>query len=273
MRPFVSTLIISAGVLLAGCEKVINVNLKTAPPKLVIDASIDWDKNTAGNVQSVKLSTTTGYYNAEFPTVSGAKISITNSAGTVFNFPESDHAGEYVCTNFIPVVDDTYTLTVVLNGMTYSAVETFIGTPEIEEPIIQNNTGGMTGDELEIQFSYQDAASQDNYYLTRIKTNRVAYPEFFAESDENFQGRKMVQYYSHEDLVIGDSLNIKLYGTSRRFFDYFNKILTASGNDGSPFATTPTTVRGNIINQTNAENYALGYFRLSEVVTRNYTLK
>lgn len=265
-------LIVSVGVLLTGCEKVINVDLATAPPKLVIDASIDWVKNTAGNVQRIHLSTTTGYYSAEFPAVSGARIAITNSANTIFNFSETSNAGEYICTNFVPVIGETYTLNIILNGVTYTAVETLISTPEIDNTIKQTNSGGMTGDEIEIQFSYQDGGSEDNYYMTRIKTNRVAYPEFFLESDEMFQGRKMVQFYAHEDLLQGDSLNIKLYGTSRRFFDYFNKVITASGNDGSPFSTTPTSVRGNIINQTNAENYALGYFRLSEVATRDYTI-
>lgn len=272
MKPFKIVLLLIAGVLLAGCEKVINVDLATAPPRLVIDASIDWVKNTRGNEQRIQLSTTTGYYNAEFPTVSGARISVINSVNTVFKFIETSNAGEYICTDFVPVIGETYTLNIILNDVTYTAVETLIGAPEIDNTIKQTNSGGMTGDEIEIQFSYQDGGSEDNYYMTRIKTNRVAYPEFFLESDEMFQGRKMVQFYSHEDLVQGDSLNIKLYGTSRRFFDYFNKVITASGNDGSPFSTIPTSVRGNIINQTDAENYALGYFRLSEVANRDYTI-
>jgi hypothetical protein len=60
---------------------------------------------------------------------------------------------------------------------------------------------------------------------------------------------------------------------SRRFFDYFRKVLTASGNNDSPFPTVPTQARGNIINQSNADNYPLGYFRLSEVASRNYIFK
>lgn len=273
MKLLTGILIVLSGVFLASCEKVINVDLDTAPPKLVIDASIDWLKNTPGNEQRIKLSTTTGYYKAEFPAVSGATIFITNSTNTVFNFPETPNAGEYLCTDFKPVIGETYKLTVTLNGVTYTATETLIGTPQIDNTIKQDSAGGMTGDEIEINFSYQDDGSQNNYYMTSIKTNRVAYPQYFLESDENFQGRKMVQYYSHEDLAKGDAVNIKLYGISRRFFDYFNKIIVASGNNDSPFPTTPTAVRGNIINQTDADNYVLGYFRLSEVVTRDYTIQ
>lgn len=272
MKLLESILILMTGISLTGCSKVIKVDLKTAPTKLVIDASIDWLKNTQGNEQSITLSTTTGYYNDEFPTVSGAIIFITNSTNTVFNFSESTNKGEYICKDFKPVPGETYKLTVTLNGVTYAASETLMGTPDIDHDIPQNDKGGG-GDEIEIQFSYQDDGSRDNYYVSGIKSNRVAYPQYFAENDENFQGRKMTQFYSHKDLVKGDSLNIKLYGVSRRFFDYFKKILLASGNDDSPFPTTPTEVRGNINNQSNANNYVLGYFRLSEVVSRNYTIQ
>ena len=42
---------------------------------------------------------------------------------------------------------------------------------------------------------------------------------------------------------------------------------------GGPFETQPATVRGNIINQTNPDNFALGYFRLSEVDEFIYTIE
>lgn len=46
----------------------------------------------------------------------------------------------------------------------------------------------------------------------------------------------------------------------------------ASGNGGSPFQTTPSGVRGNIVNQTNSKNFAYGYFRLSEVDVKTILL-
>lgn len=257
-----------------GCaEEVITVDLETAPPKLVIDASIDWVKNTVGNQQKIILSTSTGYYNAEFPTVSGANISISNSQNTSFVFTETSNSGVYICTNFNPVIGETYTLTVLLNGETYKATEVLMATAEIEGDIIQNSTGGVTGDEMEIQFSFNDDGNQDDFYMTGIKSTRIAYPEYNLESDERYQGKKMVQFYSNKDLKQGDEMEIKLYGVSKRFFNYFKKIILATGNDDSPFSTTPTAVRGNIVNQTNSTNFPYGYFRLSEVEVKNYTIK
>lgn len=273
MKIAIKIAIITIGLLLSGCEDVIHVDLDTAAPKLVIDASIDWIKNTPGNEQMIKLSTTTGYYSPQFPTVSGATINVTNSANTVFNFIENPGTGEYFCTDFQPVIGESYTLTINLNGETYTAIETLIEVPNLESNIGQNNAGGFGGDEVEITYQYQDNGAQVNYYLNRILTPRTAFPEFELEDDENSQGNMMAETYSNEDLTAGDIINIRLYGISKRYFDYFNKLLISSGNDSSPFPTTPAAVRGNIINLTNSQNFAFGYFRLSEVDTKTYTIQ
>lgn len=259
--------------ILVSCEKVIEVNLDTAAPRLVIDAGIDWEKNTSGSEQKIKLTTTTTYYSEIFPPVSGADITVTNSLNTVFKFIEEPGTGEYRCTNFQPVIGETYRLSITLNGETYTATETLLVTPGIEADIEQNNTGGMAGDEIEITYYYQDNPAQVNYYVYSNKIPAMAFPQYAVEDDENNQGGRTPVYYSHKDLKPGDVVDIKLYGISRRYYDYFRKLLNASGNDDGPFATTPTAVRGNIINQTNNSNFAYGYFRLSEVAVKEYIIK
>ena len=273
MKIAIKILIVTLGLFLTGCEEVISVDLDTAPPRLVIDASIDWKKNTTGNEQKIKLSTTTGYYSPTFPTVSGATIFVTNSTNTVFNFIENSGTGEYICTNFQPVIGETYTLTITLNGETFTATETLINAPNMEDNVVQNNEAGFGGDEVEVLTYFQDDGNQQNNYLYSHKSNRVAFPQYQVEDDENDQGNRITMYYSNKDLKPGDMMNIKLYGVSKRYFEYFHKLIIASGNDDSPFATTPTKVRGNIVNQTNAKNFAFGYFRLSEVDTKNYTIQ
>ena len=259
---------------ITSCEDVIdNVDLDTAAPRLVIDASIDWEKNTAGNEQKIKLTTTTGYYDSQFPTVSGATVTVINAVNTTFEFVEVQGSGEYVCNNFEPVIGQTYTLNINLNGETYTATETLIATPNIGDTIEQNNEGGMAGDEVEITYYYQDDGTRTDYYLYGIIDSHIAFPQYEVEDDDDIQGNLIPVYYSNEDLVPGDVINIKLYGISKRCFDYFSKLLPASGNDTSPFPTVPNPVRGNIINQTNGANYPYGYFRLSEVATKNYTIQ
>lgn len=273
MKLLQKILILSVGLFLTGCEDVITVDLDTAPPKLVIDASIDWVKNTAGNQQKIVLSTTTGYYSSEFPTVSGAVVTVTNPSNTVFQFVETPGTGQYICNNFLPVIGQSYNLKIVLNGQTYTASETFTPVPKIEDTIDQNNKGGMTGDEIEITYYYQDDGSLVNYYLNRITQSHTAFPELEVEDDEHSNGNLMQESYSHEDFKIGDKIDIKLYGISKNYYNYMYKLILASGNGGNPFPTTPSAVRGNIINQTDSKNYAYGYFRLAEMDTKIYTIK
>lgn len=273
MRHTLPYLILFYCFLLLSCTKVVDMDLKTAEPRLVIDASIDWVKGTTGSEQKIRLSTTTGYYSTAFPTVSGADIVITNSSNTVFGFTENPGTGEYSCTSFRPVIGETYTLKVVLNGETYTASETLIRAPNIGNNIEQNNTGGFGGDEVEIKYYYQDNGNEDNFYLHRIQSPVSAYPDYKAQDDKNSQGHLMQEYFSDEDLKTGDKINIRLYGISRRYYDYFRKLLTASGSGSGPFQTTPGTVRGNIINQTHFENFTYGYFRLSEVTVKEYTIQ
>ena len=45
-------------ILISSCEKVVDIDLNTMEPKLVIDAAIKWQKGTVGNIQTIKLSTT-----------------------------------------------------------------------------------------------------------------------------------------------------------------------------------------------------------------------
>ncbi len=274
MKIFRNYLVILLSFCLLSCvEKVIDLNLETAEPKLVIDASIDWVKNTSGNEQKIKLTTTTGYYNDEFPIVSGANILVTNSSNMIFRFIENPGTGEYTCTDFQPALGETYTLTISFNGETYIATETLMSVSSIENNIEQTNTGGMGGDEVEITYYYQDDVAQQNNYLYSIKNPRVAFPEYEAENDENNQGNLVPVYYSNKDLKPGDVINIKLYGVSKRYYDYFRKLLAASGADTGPFPTTPSSVKGNILNQSKSENFAYGYFRLSEVDMKDYTIQ
>jgi hypothetical protein len=265
--------VIAAGLLLTGCEKAINEPLKTAPPRLVIDASIDWVKNTAGSEQKIVLSTTTGYYSSEFPGVSGAAITVTNPSNTVFSFVETPGTGQYVCHNFLPVMGQTYNLKIVLNGETYTASETFTPVPKIDDHIDQNDKGGEMGDEIEVTFSYTDNAGQANYYLNSIRQPHSPFPELEVEDDEHTNGNLMQESFSHEKLKAGDQVDFKLYGISKSYYNYMFKLILATGNDGNPFPSIPSAVRGNIVNQTNSNNYAFGYFRLAEVDTKSYTIK
>ncbi|HLO73012.1 MAG TPA: DUF4249 domain-containing protein [Flavobacterium sp.] len=255
------------------CEDVVDINLDTAPPKLVIDASIKWEKGTAGNEQIIKLTTTTDYYSSTIPVVSGATVFVTDGNGIQYDFTETLGTGNYVCTNFNPEINQTYVLTVVNNGEIYTATEQLIGVPTVDS-VTQNNNGGFTGDEIEVKFYFQDNGLIDNFYLIQFNSSFTTLPEYDVIDDEFFQGNQMFGLYTNEDMKAADELQFTLHGVSERYYNYMNVILgIAGGNGGSPFQTPPATVRGNIINQTNFDNFALGYFRLSETDSETYIVQ
>jgi hypothetical protein len=257
----------------ASCEDKVNIDLDTANPKLVIDANILWQKGTIGNDQKIKLTLTTDYYSNTIPVVSGAVVFVTNSSNTVFSFVEIPNTGEYVCSNFVPVINEDYTLTIQYLGQTYTSTEKLLATPTIDSTQ-QTTVQGFGGDEIQVKFFYQDNGLEDNNYLIGVKNSEKLLPEFGVIKDEFFQGNQMFGFYTDSDLKSGDVLSFSLKGISIRYFNYMNKLLNIAGSaGGSPFATPPATLRGNIINQSNQDNYPLGYFHLSEIDTLNYTVQ
>jgi len=256
------------------CEEVVDVDLDTSNPRLVVDASINWIKGTDGHVQTIKLTTTGSYYENTVPVVSGATVFITNSVNTVFKFIETENTGQYVCANFFPEIGETYTLTVQHDGQTYTATEKMYATPDIGA-IVQNNDGGFAGDDIEVRFYFMDNGNEDNFYLTRFDTPVRPYPDYDALDDEFFQGNEMFNFIDDEDFKAGDVVGIRLMGVSERYYNYMSIIISmVEGGAGSgPFQTPPVNARGNIVNQTNEGNFALGYFRLGEVSAKDYTIE
>jgi hypothetical protein len=259
---------------LTSCEEVVKVDLDTAVPRLVVDAAINWEKGTTGNQQTIKLTTSTGFYSNVIPSVSGAIIFITNSSNTVFNFTEEvPNTGLYICNNFVPVIDETYVLTVNYAGQTYVANEKLIAVPDISN-VTQRNDAGFTADEIEVKFFFQDNGLENNSYLARFITNVNAFPEYDVFDDRFTQGNEMFSLYSNEDLKAGDTIDYTFYGISTQYFNYMKILLGISGStSGGPFQTPPAIIRGNIINQNNEDNYCFGYFRLCEVDKLQYIVQ
>jgi hypothetical protein len=72
----------------------------------------------------------------------------------------------------------------------------------------------------------------------------------------------------------GDKITVTHFGISQSYYNYLSVLLSiASNGGGSPFQSPPATVRGNLINITNAANYPLGYFSLSESDKREYIIQ
>jgi hypothetical protein len=270
-----SNLIIAliALIFLNSCEDVVQVDLKTTTPKLVVEAAIIWYKNSTGNAQRIKLTTTTDFYNNVIPAVSDATVFIKNSTDTIFNFEEVDETGEYICTNFKPEINETYTLTIINNGETYTATEILKSVAPITK-IEQNNEGGFTGNDIEIKTYYDDPSDETNYYLYKYSYTDEEKQNYYVDEDSFFQGNQFFSISQNDEIKIGDEIIVTHFGVSKSYYNYMNVLLSIAGSGGgSPFQSPLATVRGNIINTINPKNYALGYFSLCETDIRRYVIK
>ncbi|TPG45457.1 DUF4249 domain-containing protein [Flavobacterium pectinovorum] len=256
--------------LFLSCDKVVELDLETGDPKIVIDAEIIWEKGTSGNEQTIKITRMAPYYSANVPKVSGAHVRVENSEGTVFTFNESV-PGLYVCTNFVPAINMEYKLFVDVDGQTLTATEKLIPVPPVDK-VDQEFMADISGPDLiVVTFYYKDPADQTNYYLTDYKTDLLPYPEYTSTSDEFINGNEINEKFTDTDLKPGKVLDITHRGISKNFYNYMNLILEVTNSN--PFAAAPGNIRGNIINTTDANNFALGYFRVCEANHFTYTVK
>ncbi len=260
-------------VLTYSCEDVIDVDLNNTPPKLVIDASINWFKNTVGNEQFIKLTLTAPYFDQNVPPATGAQVSVSNNNNLTFDFIEEGNSGIYTTDNFIPIIDETYTLIINYQGETYMATEKLKSVVSFDY-VEQNNDGGFRGEDTELKAYYTDPADEENYYFFEFISNIPVNPSLEVYEDEFTNGNQIFGFYTEEDLEIGDAITIRNYGVSERFYNFMFILLQQNSEEGGgPFETQPATVKGNCINQTNPANFPLGYFRLSEVSELIYTVQ
>ena len=257
------------------CEKVIDLKLNTEPPRLVVDAALNWVKGTDGKNQSVILSTTTNYFNNEIPKVSGATVYATNSSNNRFDFLEEPNIkGKYTCINFVPLINETYVLTIIYDGETYKGQEKLMPVNPIES-VEQRSDLGLNRDEFGIKVYFKDTPDQKDFFVLSYVTPSLAFPSIEVTNDMFFEGRTTFGLFGSDKLKQNDIINIRLNGISERYFNYYRKLTsTANGGGGGPFQPSPSsTIRGNLVNQTNESNYCLGYFSISETSKITYTIK
>ena len=133
--------------------------------------------------------------------------------------------------------------------------------------------GGFSGEDKQIKFFFDDNGAENNFYMTGFETSITVFPEYFVFDDEFTQGQQNFGLYISEDLEAGDQMVFSLYGISERYMNYMNVLIEVSQGGGGPWGAPPTNVRGNLVNQTDADNFALGYFRLSEVDKMDYVVQ
>lgn len=257
--------------LLNSCTDVIDVNVPSGGARLVVDASINWQKGTSGETQTINLRESTAFFdnNPDVP-VTDASVTVTKeNDGSIFVFADQNN-GSYTATDFVPELNASYTLEIHYNGNSYTATETLITAPDIDR-IEQTIADGDT--DIQLQVFIDDPVDVENYYLGEFTPSNLPLPSLRVISDEFTEGNEIFFENNNENYAAGVTVGINVYGISQRYYDYLNILVQQSGSDeGGPFPTTPVQLKGNVTNVNDSNEEVLGYFRLGEFDTTSYTI-
>jgi hypothetical protein len=260
-------------VLFTNCEKVIDVDVPSIEPKLIIDASFEvlFDESPVVANTVVKLSLSAHYFDDTIPPATNASVFLTNlSDNTIINFTDENEDGNYEpLISFIPADDVEYELTIVYDNETYQGKATKVKSTPFTE-IIQGDETLFSGEEIELKISFTDNVDAENYYLFNIDTYNFITIEdrFFNGTDYNFS-----YFYEDENIEFPKNIDLKMSGMTKEYYTYFEILVSQGGQaGGGPFQAIPSSLLGNMINKTNEENFPLGYFHISETDTFNIDL-
>lgn len=265
----------------SSCEDVIDLEVPTGKIRLVIEASLDWQKGTSGNNQTIKLSKSIPYFETSTNNlVTNASVKVTNiDTNETFVFT-NENDGTYTTSSFVPILNNHYRLEINYDGEIYQAEETLIPVVDIKK-ITQSLEGGFDDELLDVNVFFDDPSETDDYYLIRYYEAGDLFPYLDALSDEFFQGEEMHDFLekaddedtSEDPFEPGDTVEISLFGISENYYNYIRLLIEQYFSGGDPFESTAAEIKGNCINKTNPENYAFGYFRVTQVNKTTFTFQ
>lgn len=249
-----------ASLLFVGCEEIIELDLKTVEPKIVIEAIINDQENAA----KVVISKSTDFYKpGEYEKISDATIILTDENGSETNFNEFEN-GVYLSEPISSVPNSSYQIKVIVGETEYEAIS-FMPEPIIIDSIRvrKNDVGGRGGvtSNLRLQVYFQDRKDVKDYARLKVYQNGNLISGYNLYFDRLTDGNNInypIFLNSDIDYKVGDLVTVELQTIDKNTYDYFNvltKVLTTNSTNGQgndPVAPANPT--------TNWNNNTLGYF-------------
>lgn len=255
MRKYMVILLVS-WLVFSSCEEVIDINFDTTSAEIVIQGNI-YDQP---GPYTVKLSHTVDFdMNSIYPPVSGVIVIIADNHRNTDTLTENTF-GTYITSELIGTPGYTYTLTIITEGKTYTAVSTIAEAVNIDSIYIEES---VFTDQNQVGITFKDPANIKNYYRIVEFVNNERKNTFYTMSDELYDGKEikyslipMGTNNNDEKLKKGDLVTVWLESVDKGIYDYFR----TAGGDMSQ-SSSPANPTSNI------SNGALGYFNTCSVRT------
>lgn len=257
-RPLYRFLLFSFLLILTSCEDLIDIDLNSANPKVVIVADINNEEKT----HEILISKTVNF-DDERPNdpVDDALVYIRLGNGRVYQFVSAG-GGRYINTDIPMAMGETYNLVVQVDGEEYTSTTRMLAYIDIDSiGVTEENI--FNEDFYFINLKFNDPEGEANYYRYSMSINNKPFKFNAVFSDKFNDGNEWTHQLgsdgSGNDIKPGDNLRIRRQIITKEVFNYWSEY--ASTNPGSAAPGNPTS---------NISNDALGYFSVSSV--RDYTV-
>lgn len=234
--------------LITSCEKVIDVNVKGAEKKYVIEGVLTDEPGKC----VVKISKTLELNDDNaFEGVSGASVTITDDQGIVSTLAEV--APGIYRSHLIGEPGTVYTMTVNLSGNRFTAQSTMPLPVAIDSLYISEMD--MIGEKVLMpNVVFRDPSEKGNAYRFVQYLNGKKLNEIFVQNDLLSNGRlnTTTLFQNNDDIKKGDSVCVEMLCIDNNMYKYwFSLYQGATGNEESASPANPVT---------NIKEGALGYF-------------
>lgn len=240
---------------MSSCEKVIDIDLKNAEPRLVVEGRVTTDDGP----YHVMLTTSGGYFDTTaIKAVENAQVSISDESGNVDILTEIK-PGLYETQNFTCSEDKSYELNLLVDEQTYSA-EAYL--PKVI-PITSLNVVksafigfGNNADSLfDVKVLFSDPIETTEYYMFKVYRNGVLdisrFRPYAITDDILFNGLTFIVTIPRVTALPGDEIYVELHSIGFNTYEYFRTLNEVIGGGMGSTPYNPIT---------NLSNGALGYF-------------
>ncbi|RKR84825.1 uncharacterized protein DUF4249 [Mucilaginibacter gracilis] len=243
---------------LAACQRVIDVDITSTAPKLVIEANL----TDVTGTQTVLISRSVAYASSNvFPGVSGATVSFTEgTTGRVYKLKETTTPGTYAITSFRGRAKTLYTLNVTVDNHVYTASGVMpVGVP-LDSLTLTNQIFGSTKIKT-IAVNYFDPPNEPNQYKFVLYVNNAQVKHIFDENDNLTDGRVVSSslYQRDVDIKSGDVVDVDMQCIDANMYSYWDN-LSSQGSNSPQASATPANPPSNFFNAD-----VLGYFSVHTV--------
>lgn len=264
---FINTFFLSIIFLMNSCEKVIELDLNSADPQIVVEANLSDNPTQRAEV---RLSQTINFTESNnFPPLSNAVVFIKNQTTGATDTLRERSQGYYRADNLVGVIGQTYDLTVLVNGKTLTASATIPRKVNFDSlrTLRQAGFGGQQNVFVIPVFTdLKDIGDKYRFVMTvnnKLIDNIFLFDDILSDGTTN---ARPLLVRGDNALKVGDIASLEMRCLDAGSYKYFSTVQGGGGGPNSNSATPTNPI-------TNIKGGALGYFGAYNSQVKTITIR